>query len=154
MKLRDLSPDDLAAVAELDRLCFSPETAFSPDVFESCLLSRACDNFGIEQERRLVAFAVLHFPGPRAAHLFTLDVHPRFRRQGLADTLMAEMEKRARGRHVRRIALQVATDNEPALALYHKWGFSIRSELPHYYGRGKDAYLMDKIMMDLPSSTP
>jgi len=151
MKLRPHGISDLDAVAALDRLCFSPETAFSRDVFESCLAAATCRNFGIERERELIAFAVLHFPGPHAAHLFTLDVHPDFRRQGLADALMAEIEKRARAGAVRRIALQVAVDNEPAIALYQKWGFSIRTVLKNYYGRGKDAYLMDKIMMDLPT---
>jgi [ribosomal protein S18]-alanine N-acetyltransferase len=149
MKTRALTLADLDAVTDLDELCFPPGEAFSRDMFEDCLLARSCLSFGIDGDGALIAFLVLMQQGQRAGQIITLDIHPRYRRQGLANLLMEELDRIARGRNLRRLALQVAINNEPAIALYLKWGFSIRTTLPNYYGRGKDAYLMDKIMMDL-----
>lgn len=147
--MRDLGLSDLDPVHDLDQVCFPPGEAFSRDMFEDCLTSPSCVNFGIERDGELAAFITLMRQGPRAGQIITLDVHPSLRRQGLADRLMEELDRRARAFGLRRLALQVAVGNEPALRLYLKWGFSIRAVLPNYYGRGKDAYLMDKVLMDL-----
>jgi len=144
MSLRDLSPDDLEAITELDAICFPAGTAFPRETFAECLDSPDCQCFGAEQAGKIIAFAVLFFSGPRAAQIITIDVHPDYRRQGLATLLMAEIEKRAKKEGVVRIVLQVAPDNDPALALYQKWGFAIKSVLRDYYGPRKNAYLMDK----------
>jgi ribosomal-protein-alanine N-acetyltransferase len=85
--------------------------------------------------------------GPHALQIITIDVLPEFRRQGMADALMQQAMDTARQNGIRRIVLQAATDNDPAIALYQKWGFTIRAVLPNYYGKGKDAFLMDREML-------
>jgi len=148
MNLRPLGPADLEAVTALDSLCFPPDVAFSENTFHACLTARACESFGVDGEGGLIAFAIVHFSRPGAAQIFTVDVHPRRRGQGLADSLMTEIERRAVKRKVKRIFLQVATDNQAAIGLYHKWGYSIIGQYSDYYGDGKDAYLMDRVLME------
>jgi ribosomal-protein-alanine N-acetyltransferase len=103
-------------------------------------------SLGIERDGKLAAFAVINRAGPHALQIITIDVLPGFRRRGMADALMREAMATARHNGIRRIVLQAATDNDPAIALYKKWGFTIRAVLPDYYGRGKDAFLMDREM--------
>ena len=144
MDILTLEPADLEAVTELDRLCFPPEVAFSPDMFRECLKSDLCRCFGIKENGALTAFAVLSYPAPEILNIVTIDVHPEKRRQGMGDALMREVTRIARQDKAARIALQVAVDNQAAIKLYEKHGFSVRGALEHYYGRGKHALLMDR----------
>jgi ribosomal-protein-alanine N-acetyltransferase len=144
MKIRELTPRDLDAVTAIDLACFPPGVAFDKELFAECLDRADCVSLGIEQDGALAAFAVISRSGPRSLQIITIDVLPVFRRQGLADALMAEVEAAARGNGIKRIVLQAAVSNDPAIALYKKWGFSIKAVLPNYYGKGKDAFLMDK----------
>lgn len=146
MQLRDLTAADLDAITELDQLLFAPGIAFPRESFAEALDSPACESFGYERDGRIVAFAVLYFPAPRAAQIITIDVHPDHRRQGLGGSLLAELEARALRRNVRRMVLQVAPHNTVARNLYLKRGYILRSTLPDYYGPGLSALLMDKVL--------
>ncbi|HUT54210.1 MAG TPA: GNAT family N-acetyltransferase [bacterium] len=144
MTIRDLSLSDLDAVTAIDRVCFPPPVAFPRELFEECLDRNDTLSLGIERDGRLAAFAVINRSGPSALQIITIDVLPEFRRQGLADALMQEAMAAARANGIKRIVLQAAVDNDPAIALYKKWGFRIKAVLPDYYGQGKDAFLMDR----------
>jgi ribosomal-protein-alanine N-acetyltransferase len=142
--IRPLGRADLDAVHRLDALCFPPDIAFPREAFESCIADPRCDCFGIGGPPGLLAFAVVYPQGPRGLQIVTLDVHPNHRRRGLGQALMNEIEARARRDGRRRIYLQVAVDNQPARALYKKFGFTARTILPDYYGPRLHAWLMDK----------
>lgn len=74
------------------------------------------------------------------AELLTLAVDPAQQRQGIGDSLMQtwldQLESRAATAF-----LEVAADNTPARALYHRHGFAVISTRPAYYRRtqGPDA---------------
>lgn len=144
MLIRDVSPADLHTITEIDRLCFPPGIAFPEEMFEDCLMDPDCECWGVETEGSIVAFTLVHYAGPRAAQIITIDVHPDHRRQGIAQSLMDKMDKSFRERRIRRVILQVATDNGPARDLYKKWGFTVKTTMPDYYAPGQDAFLMDK----------
>jgi ribosomal protein S18 acetylase RimI-like enzyme len=65
------------------------------------------------------------------AGLYCLAVDERFRRQGLALTVIRALLQEATTVGVRRVFLQVVADNEPALALYERLGFRTVSQY-HY----------------------
>jgi ribosomal protein S18 acetylase RimI-like enzyme len=52
------------------------------------------------------------------------------RREGLGAALMEAVIERARARGCRRVELDVDADNDPALALYRRFGFSNESKGP------------------------
>ncbi len=62
--------------------------------------------------------------GEAYTHLLLLYVAPQHRRQGLGTALMAQAESWARQRGDHHIGLHVFNDNQPALALYQKLGYS------------------------------
>lgn len=65
--------------------------------------------------------------GERYAHIFLLFVLPEYRKQGIGTTLIRVAETWAKTRGDRQIGLQVFTNNQPALNLYHHLGFKTQS---------------------------
>lgn len=62
--------------------------------------------------------------GIRTAGLWGLHVEQAYRRNGLASYLLGEAFKEAQKRGMCMVEVHAMADNEPALALYHKLGFT------------------------------
>lgn len=142
--MRPLARIDLDAVTAIDQACFPPGISYTRAMFEECLSYPEFLGWGVTEGERLIAFAVIFLAGPRVAQIITIDVLPEYRRQGIGDALMTEIEGAAKSRDLRRLVLQVDVENKTALPLYQKWGYRIKSVLPDYYGPDRDAFMMDK----------
>jgi ribosomal-protein-alanine N-acetyltransferase len=59
---------------------------------------------------------------------------PNFRRQGIGEKLLREIEEIFRQKKVKASALEVREDNVPAIALYRKLGYDKIGRLKNYYG--------------------
>ena len=74
-------------------------------------------------------------------------VHPSYRRQGVAETLLKEMERRAKEKSVTIFFLEVRQSNEAAKKLYEKLGYSPIGTRKRFYERPvEDAIVMSKIL--------
>lgn len=71
--------------------------------------------------------AIDQIEGDRHAYIFLLYVNPQHRRQGIGTALMARAERWAMKRGDRKISLQVFTNNQPALNMYHQLGYTPQS---------------------------
>lgn len=77
------------------------------------------------------------------AHVTTIATHPEVRRRGLGELLLVSLFDIGYQIGARWLTLEVRVSNEPAKALYHKYGFSIVSTRPRYYSdNNEDAYIM------------
>ncbi len=76
------------------------------------------------------------------AELLTIGVLPGNRRQGTGRALLAQGIADCIARGAGRLFLEVAADNQPALALYESVGFAPVGRRPKYYANGRDAVLM------------
>jgi ribosomal-protein-alanine N-acetyltransferase len=77
------------------------------------------------------------------AHITTFAVLPLYRRQGVGGRLMVEMMRLARDLGARVVTLEVRLSNQPARALYHRFGFRPVGVRPRYYSdNGEDALIM------------
>lgn len=100
---------------------------------------------GVEMRRNL-----------RRRHAATLGmaVKTSARRQGVGSALLAaSIELGEQWLGVRRMELEVYTDNEPAIAVYKKFGFSIEGTLrQHAFRNGQlvDVYVMARLASPLP----
>ena len=87
----------------------------------------------------------------RRRHAATLGmaVKTSARRQGVGSALLvAAIELAERWLAVRRLELEVYTDNEPAIALYKKFGFSVEGTLRQYAfrdGQFVDVHVMARL---------
>jgi putative acetyltransferase len=119
------------------RLTSLPEGAFS---LVACRADEVLGQIGIEMRKN-----------PRRRHAATLGMAVRTsaRRQGVGSALLtAGINLAERWLAVRRIELEVYTDNEAAVALYKKFGFVVEGTLRQYAfrdGQFADVYLMAKL---------
>ncbi|MEM0136098.1 MAG: GNAT family N-acetyltransferase [Thermoplasmatales archaeon] len=82
--------------------------------------------------------------GDREARILMLAVDLPYRRKGIGSALISLFEQEAIKVRVRKIRLEVRTDNNEAIAFYRMHGYSISGLLPSYYNDGTDAFTMEK----------
>ena len=71
------------------------------------------------------------------AELMTIGVGKAYQRQGIAAALLQALVDEAKRQGASRMLLEVRVDNDPALALYQRFGFE-----RYYQPEGIDAYTM------------
>lgn len=79
------------------------------------------------------------------ADIMNVAVHPDYRRQRIADSLLSAMERRLAENGVRILALEVRASNAPAIALYEKRGYAQAGLRKNYYFHPReDALILKK----------
>lgn len=81
--------------------------------------------------------------GVRVGHVMNIAVAEAWRRKGIAELLLDELERRFRERDAEFAYLEVRAGNESAQRLYRKRGYSDLGVLPRYY-RDEDGLAMEK----------
>jgi ribosomal-protein-alanine N-acetyltransferase len=145
--LRSYRPEDLEALYALDVVCFQPPFRFSRTSMRRFAEARNALVVIAEQSALVAGFCIVHVErvrSQRIGYIVTLDVAPEQRRQGLAQTLMAEAEQQALAAGCGQLALHVHTGNEAALSFYTRIGFSLIGLELGFYGNGLDAQLWRK----------
>ncbi len=151
--LRDATSADLEAMHQLDQLCFAEPFRFDLSTMRHyasepsaiVLLAYA----GQSDAPELLGFVLVNLLRKRTLHfayVTTLDVHPGYRRQGLAAALMREGEARAAAASASVLHLHVSTTNRDAIRFYEQTGFTPRAFLPNFYGEGLDARIYSKAL--------
>ena len=77
-------------------------------------------------------FAFVQIAGPEA-ELLTIAVHPCARRNGEGSNLLRNVLGTAEAAQCEEIFLEVVETNQPAIALYHAYGFENRATRKDYY---------------------
>ncbi len=80
------------------------------------------------------------------AEILSLGVTPAWHRRGVGRALVTGLMRAVARAEARRIFLEVAEDNEPALGLYRGLGFEIAGRRTGYYHRANGAKV-DAVMM-------
>lgn len=144
MKIRAAEPEDLPAIVEIEGLCFPEETAFPPGMF-AYLIRYSVVLVASDADDTVVGFIIGYASG-RVGAIYTLDVHPDYRRRGIGSRLIAALEEELQMQGVESIRLEAAIENPDALELYRKLGYKERELVRDYYGRGKNAVRMWKVL--------
>ena len=146
--LRPYQPSDFDAMLAMDQLCFSKTIAYGPHEMKSYLQSEGsrcivAEVPGPEVSRTIAGF-ILTESDAEFAHVITLDVLESFRRQSIGSLLLDAAEQEASSRGVTSMYLETATTNKAAIALWKKHGYRETATIKNYYGRGQDAFEMQK----------
>ena len=153
---------------QIDRIMAVMEAAFDPAYGEAWNRRQVSDALTLANTHALVIdpAGVLipagQWPEPAAGFVLTrhvldeeelllIAVDPRFRRQGLGESLIRHLFSAARGRGVTRIFLEMRRGN-PAVELYRKLGFVPIGERPKYY-RASNGERIDAITFGVTVST-
>ena len=122
-------------LANLHQKCF-PNKPWSADDFRD-LKNSGCEI--IMSENGFIVYRIV----VDEAEIITIGVNPDFRRQGIAAAMVGIIEKTLKNQGVKKIFLEVASNNMPARKLYENSGFIQVGLRPKYYD-GVDAILMSK----------
>ena len=142
MRIEAMTQAHVAAIAGLEKLCFSdPWSEKSIETELSCRLS--CWLVAMEGE------TLVGYVGSQTvideSDMMNIAVHPDHRRKGIAEALVAGLEEQLRQRGSRALTLEVRDSNAPAIALYEKLGFTQVGLRKNYYRNPKeDARILRK----------
>jgi ribosomal-protein-alanine acetyltransferase len=74
-------------------------------------------------------------------HILTVDIAPSYRRKGIAQKLLHEIETIFKEKGIKECHLEVREDNVAASNLYQKLGYKKVGKLEKYYGDTHGVYL-------------
>ncbi len=142
LRIEPLRRRHVPAVARLEALVSS--NPWSADLFRGELaLPEAQRAYRVARAGgRLVGYGGLMFVLDEA-HVTTLTVHPERRGERIGTRLMAVLVREALARGTKALTLEVRAGNEPAQALYRRFGFAPAGIRRNYYAEvGEDALIM------------
>lgn len=149
---RALETSDLQALADAEREVLDPP--WSPASLETFVTGRRLPDLapGVWIGGELAGYALAAWMGDRV-ELYRLGVRARFRRRGLARSLVASVVDAARRLEAPGVDLELRADNATAAALYVECGFREVGRRVGYYrrdGESVDALLMSLELDDFP----
>ncbi|PYU77044.1 MAG: hypothetical protein DMG52_02010 [Acidobacteria bacterium] len=150
--LRSYEPHDFAALHKLDQACFGTGISYSWTTLRYFLTLAAADCVVALEGNHISGF-VLSEENPPLAHIITLDVAEKMRRNGIGTALLQQLESNLSARGVRSVLLETAIDNEAAVAFWQRHGYRIEATLKRYYLGRLDAYEMRKRLQPPVSRT-
>ena len=139
--IRRMTVEDVPAVAELDRISFSlPWTERS---FHFEVSSNPASRCWVAEQGGQIIGVVVAWLLLDEVHIATIATHPEFRRQGIAQALLAHVLKSGAQEGALSSFLEVRASNSAAQAMYHKFGYEETGRRLRYYKDNcEDAILM------------
>jgi [ribosomal protein S18]-alanine N-acetyltransferase len=144
--LRGVRPEDFEALYRLDQICFEEGIAYSREELARFLSIPSAEGVVAERCGEIAGFSIGYLSRGRVAHVVTLDVHPERRRGGLGAALLEELLGLFSDAGASEARLEVSTENSGAIAFYEKLGFQRRRALRDYYGPGRNAFEMGRLL--------
>ena len=129
-------------IASLEQLCFSDpwsETSIGSE------LSNPLSLWLVAMDKDMVAGYIGSQTVMDETDLMNVAVAPGYRRQGIAQALLTELEKRLRANGVRCVSLEVRDSNIAAICLYEKLGYvQVGCRRGYYRKPREDARILRK----------
>lgn len=142
MRIRKMQEQDISAIAELEKVCFSDPWSEN-SIFSE--LNNPLSYWLVAEIDGNIAGYVGSQSVLDAADMMNLAVSPNYRRQGIGHALVEELVKHLQTNQVIALLLEVRVSNSPAIALYEKMGFVQVGRRPRYYTNPReDALILRK----------
>lgn len=143
IKIEHVSISHLSKLYEIEKQCFEQE-AFTKQELAYLLTDYNAIGLAARVNGEIVGFAIARVDILRKArfgHILTLDITSAYRRRGIAQKLLREIETTLRERGIKECRLEVREDNVAALSLYQRLGYKKVGKLEKYYGDTNGLYL-------------
>ncbi len=150
LQIRPARPADVAAIALLERRCFSDP--WSAEAFGAVMRTPGTHVALAEAEGALVAYFVGRTVAGEA-EILNLAVALESRRAGVAAALLADGLRALHAAGAREVFLEVRAGNTAAIALYQRHGFRQVGRRARYYSRPvEDALVLQLALAGLQDS--
>ena len=142
MIIREMNVNDVPAIAELERVCFSDpwsENSISSE------LNNPLSYWLVAEDNGIVAGYVGSQSVLDAADIMNIAVSSDYRRQGIGQALIKSLVAHLQQKNVIALLLEVRVSNIPAIALYEKLGFEqVGRRRGYYHNPREDALILRK----------
>lgn len=146
VQIRLAAREDVDALFALDQACFRPGIAYSKAELKYFLFHPRSISLVAEDEGSIAGFAVVEIAADgrrRVGHVVTIDVPAGQRRQGVGRTLMDALRDACVRAGAELMRLEVAIDNDGAIAFYKRLGFAETGRIRSFYMGNLDALQME-----------
>ena len=137
--IRIASEDDMDALLSLEKICFKEETFHKKQLKYLLLKAKSIVLIAENKDNIIGSIIILLRKTILNARVYSLNVHPEYRRLGIASSLMDSGMDILRKRGYEYITLEVGINNHAAQDLYRSKGFVVDKTLYNYYKNGDDA---------------
>jgi ribosomal-protein-alanine acetyltransferase len=141
--IEDVSIRLLDKLCEIEKQCFEQE-AFTKQQLVYLLTDYNTIGLTALVNGEIAGFAIARVDigrNEQFGHIVTVDVTPTYRRKGIAQKLLHEIETTFKERGINECRLEVREDNVAASNLYQKLGYKKVGRLKRYYGNAHGLYL-------------
>jgi ribosomal-protein-alanine N-acetyltransferase len=148
MTIEDASVKFLDQFYEIEKQCFERE-AFSKQQIAYLLTDYNAIGLAARINNEIAGFVIGRIDVGRnvtSGHILTLDVLPPYRRKGIAQRLLLEIETVFKERGIKECRLEVREGNVAASNLYQKFGYKKVGKLEKYYGNAHGLYLKKALL--------
>ena len=138
-----MNADHVAAVAELEKICFGTEAWSEKSVASE--LTNQLSLWLVALEEDIVTGYVGSQTVMDETDMMNVAVHPDHRRKGIAEALVEALAEALKEKGSHCLTLEVRASNAPAIGLYEKLGFQQVGLRKNYYRNPKeDALILRK----------
>jgi ribosomal-protein-alanine N-acetyltransferase len=146
-KIRKAFQADAKLLANLHKISF--DAGWSLESFQSLLSLPSTQAYVFEEETSQKILGMIVFQVvDQEAEILTFAIDPFYQQKGYGENLYTFAESELRNQKITTLYLEVAEDNDPALAFYYKQKFHKIGTRPQYYPRpnntGANAFLLSK----------
>jgi ribosomal-protein-alanine acetyltransferase len=148
IEIKDASIRLLDELYEIEKQSFKLE-AFSKQQIAYLLTDYNVVSLAARVKGELVGFIIGQIEAENnllVGHIITVDVSPSYRRLGIAQKLLCEVEDFFKQKSIGECRLEVREDNAAALNLYLKAGYEKVGKLKNYYLTAHGLYLKKKLL--------
>ena len=148
IEIQDASISNLDALYEIEKQSFKEE-AFSKQQIAYLLTDYNAISLIACAGGELAGFVIGRFDLIRnqtVGHIMTIDVASFYRRKGIGQKLLLEIEALFKQRGVKECRLEVRESNLAAISLYEKLGYKKIAKLEKYYGESHGLYLKKMLL--------
>lgn len=134
-----MTAEHIAAIAEIEKICFSDPWSINSIASE---LENPLSLWLVALDDDCVVGYVGSQTVLGGADMMNLAVLPEYRKQSIGETLVRTLVERLRAKGAISLSLEVRQSNQPAICLYEKLGFTQVGIRPNYYRNPKENALI------------
>lgn len=137
--IRPATKYDLESLYNLEDICYKEETFPRKRVKYLLLKAKSKVFISIIDDKTIGSMIILLRKHIFNARIYSLNVHPEYRRKGIASSLMDHALDILRENGYKKVTLEVGINNMAAQNLYRSKNFAVDKILYNYYRNGDDA---------------
>ena len=140
---RDMTNFDLPVVLAIEKAAYLKDSWTINQFKEELAAAANSRKYLVAIDGEIVGYGGAAIAGD-VVDIHTLTVRDDYRRRGIGQELLRQLEEWSKDRGIARVMLEVAVSNHAAIQLYQRAGYREIKIRPNYYGAGQDAYVMER----------